>query len=190
MLAMIETNLFPALVLLGAAASLGASGLQSPSSAQPSARPAYHQQPGVGLKEIRVDERCRILPEEPAGFKGKPKTRKDSVVCHLESEHTSNHIEKSLVDGVPTRSSVTIEEQEFVLQDVTDEPVTFVVEQPVSKDWQVDSDPQPTKMVGNIAEFRVIAQPGEIVRLHVGLRHAKTKMQKVKDSAGRASSAS
>jgi hypothetical protein len=31
-------------------------------------------------------------------------------------------------------------------------------------------------MVGNIAEFRVIAQPGEIVRLHVGLRHAKTKM--------------
>ena len=188
MLAMIEANLFPALVLLGAAASLGAYGLQSSGAQQAPARPAYHQQPGVGLKEIRVDERCRILPEEPAGFKGKPKTRKDSVVCHLESEHTSNHIEKSVVDGVPARSSVTIEEQEFVLQDVTDEPVTFVVEQPVGKDWQVDSDPQPTNMAGNIAEFRVIGQPGQIVRLHVGLRHAKTKVQKVKNSADLVSS--
>lgn len=187
---MIEANLFPTLVLLGATVSLGASGLQSSNMQQPPARPAYHQQPGVGLKEIRVDERCRILPEEPAGFKGKPKTRKDSMVCHLESEHISNHIEKSVVGGAPARSSVTIEEQEYVLQDVTDEPVTFVVEQPVSKDWQVDSDPQPTNMVGNIAEFRVIAQPGEIVRLHVGLRHAKTKMQKVKDSTEPASSAS
>jgi hypothetical protein len=185
MLAMIEAHRFPALVLLSVAASVGASGMQ-----QPPARPAYHQQPGVGLKEIRVDERCRILLEEPAGFKGKAKGRKDDVICHLESQHTSNHIEKSVVDGVPARSSVTIEEQEFVLQDVTDEPVTFVVEQPVGQDWQVDSDPQPTNMIGNIAEFRVIAQPGEIVRLHVGLRHAKTKMQKVKDSTGPASSAS
>jgi hypothetical protein len=100
--------------------------LQSSGSQQPTARPAYHRQPGVGLKEIRVDERCRILPEEPAGFKGKPKTRKDSVVCHLESEHTSNHIEKSVVNGVPARSSITIEEQEYVLQDVTDEPVTLL----------------------------------------------------------------
>ena len=190
MLAMIEANLFPALVLLSAAASLGASGLQSSGSQQPPARPAYHRQPGVGLKEIRVDERCRILPKEPAGFKGKPKTRKDSEVCHLESQHTSNHIEKTVVDGAPVRSSVTIEEQEFVLQDVMDEPVTFVVEQPVGQDWQVDSDPQPTNMVGNIAEFRVIAQPGETVRLHVGLRHAKTKMQKEKSASSVASTAS
>ena len=189
MLAMIEANLFPALVVLCTAASLGASGLQATGAQQAPVRPAYHQQPGVGLKEIRVDERCRILLDEPAGFKGKAKGRKDDVVCHLESQHTSNRIEKSVVDGVPARSSVTIEEQEYVLQDVTDEPVTFVVEQPVGKDWQVDSDPQPTNMAGNIAEFRVIGQPGQIVRLHVGLRHAKTKMQKLKDSADSASSA-
>ena len=151
MLAMIETNLLPVLVVLGAAASLGASGLQSSGAQQAPAPPAYHRQSGAGLKEIRVDERCRILLDEPAGFKGKAKGRKDDVICHLESQHTSNHTEKSVVDGVPARSSVTIEEQEYVLQDVIDEPVTFVVEQPVGKDWQVDSDPQPTKMEGNIA---------------------------------------
>ena len=190
MLAMIEANLFPVLVVLCTAASLGASGLQSSGAQQAPARPAYHRQPGVGLKEIRVDERCRILLDEPAGFKGKAKGRKDETICHLESQHTSNHIEKTVVDGVPARSSVTIEEQEFVLQDVTDEPVTFVVEQPVGQDWQIDSDPQPTKMVGNIAEFRVIAQPGEVVRLHVGLRHAKTKMLKEKSSASVASTTS
>ena len=190
MLAMIEANLFRALVLLSTAASLVASGLQSSGAEQAPARPLYRRQPGVGLKEIRVDERCRILLKEPTGFTGKPKTRKDSVVCHLESQHTSNHIEKSVVDGVPARCSVTIAEREFVLQDVTDEPVTFVVEQPVGQDWQVNSDPQPTKMVGDIAEFRVIAQPGEVVRLHVGLRHAKTKMLKEKSSASVASTTS
>ena len=179
---MIETSLFPALVLLSAAASLGASGLQATGAQQAPVRPAYHRLPGVGLKEIRVDERCRILLDEPAGFKGKAKGRKDDVICHLESQRSSNHVEKTVVDGAPMRSSVTIEEQEYVLQDVTDEPVTFVVEQPVSQDWQVDSDPQPTNMVGNIAEFRVIAQPGQTVRLHVGLRHAKTKPLKVKNS--------
>jgi hypothetical protein len=34
----------------------------------------------------------------------------------------------------------------------------------------VDSDPQPAEMEGSTAVFRVYAEPGEIVRLHVGVR--------------------
>jgi hypothetical protein len=181
-----ETSLFPACLLLGAAVSLGITGSQTAQQTPP--RPSYGSLvpggTGRGLHEIHVDERCRILPSPVETGKAKP--RRDSVICHLESEHTSSHVEETTVDGVPQRSHVNIEEQEYVLQDITADPVTFVVEQPVSKDWTVDSDPQPTKIIpanagakiGATAVFRVNAQPGQIVRLHVGLRHAKMKKQK------------
>jgi hypothetical protein len=68
------------------------------------------------------------------------------------------------------RREVEVDEQEYVLQNVTMKPVAFVVEQPVAKGWTVDSDPQPTEMQGATAIFRVHAEPGEIVRLHVGVR--------------------
>jgi hypothetical protein len=53
---------------------------------------------------------------------------------------------------------------------VTTDPNTFVAEQFVPQGWVVDSDPQPTEIAGTTASFRVYAQPGEIVRLHLGLR--------------------
>lgn len=168
--------LFPVFMFLGALPSPG--GLQSAASQKVPARPAYQRQSGTAMREIRVDKRCRILLQELSGYEEKSKGTTDDIVCHLESQHTSNHIEQSIVEGVPTRSSVTIEEQEYVLQDVTDEPVAFVVEHTVKPDWTVDSDPQPTRIVGNIAEFRVLAEPGQIVRLHVGLRHTTIKPQK------------
>jgi hypothetical protein len=173
---MFATILFPVLALVWFLPS--PEGFQSTDSQKTPARSAYQRQPGVELREIRVDERCRILLEEPSGYDEKAEGNTDDAVCHLESQHTSNHVEKPIVEGVPTRSSVTIEEQEYVLQDVTDEPVAFVVEQAVKPDWTVDSDPQPTKIFGNIAEFRVLAEPGQIVRLHVGLRHAEAKPMK------------
>ena len=170
---MFATILFPVLAFLGGLPSSGV--FQSPDSQKALALPAYEQPPGMELREIRVDERCRILLEEPSGYDEKAEGSTDDAVCHLESRHTSNHVERSIVEGVSTRSSVTIEEQEYVLQDVTDEPVAFVVEQAVKPDWTVDSDPQPTKTFGNIAEFRVLAEPDQIVRLHVGLRHTQMK---------------
>ena len=54
------------------------------------------------------------------------------------------------------------------LQNITSEPVTFVVEHVLPDDWKVDSDPQPVKIVDNKAFFRVNAEPGQIVRMHVG----------------------
>ena len=96
----------------------------------------------------------------------------DPVICRLEFVHTSNHLEETVKDGVTRSSVVTISEQEYLLQNVTAQPVIFVVEQQVAEGWQVDSDPQPAGMIGSTALFRVNAEPGQIVRLHVGERHA------------------
>jgi hypothetical protein len=131
--------------------------------------------------EIHVDQLCRILPNpnQPLAANGKkPHPKADYIVCHLESVNSSSHVEEMLVSGTRQRTSVSIHEQEYVLQNILPEPATFVIENPVPKDWQVDSDPQPTEMAGSVAIFRVEAQPGQIVRLHVGLRHAKAKKPK------------
>jgi hypothetical protein len=90
----------------------------------------------------------------------------------FESVHASHHVEEALRDGVRLRNKVRVVEQEYLLQNVTSAPVTFVVEHVLPDDWKVDSDPQPVKVVDNTAFFRVNAEPGQIVRLHVGDRHA------------------
>jgi hypothetical protein len=97
----------------------------------------------------------------------------DHAICHLESVLTSHHIEEALRDGVRQRNTVTVAEQEYLLQNVTSAPVTFVVEHALPEDWKVDSDPQPVKVVDDTAFFRVNAAPGQIVRLHVGAHHAE-----------------
>jgi hypothetical protein len=124
------------------------------------------------FNEIHVDQDCRILPDPahvPPGKKAKPYA--DSAVCHLDHIFESQHLEERISGNELLRSKVEIHEREFVLQDISEDPVTFVVEQRVPANWAVDSDPQPKQMIGQTALFPVIVQPGEIVRLHVGMRH-------------------
>jgi hypothetical protein len=132
-------------------------------------------QPSVSLKEIHVDRKCKILQEESDALSGltEAELEDDHAVCHLESVLTSHHVEETLRDGVMLRNNVTVREQEYLLQNVTSEPVTFVVEHALPDDWQVDSDPEPVNIVDNKAFFRVIAAPGQIVRMHVGEHHAE-----------------
>ena len=177
-----RANLFSALalpcVLLGAGTLAGVAGAQSPGPEKPPARPAYDSNLHGIIREIRVDERCRILPDAGDPPNVKPHFRRDSTLCHLESVATSSHVEEQIVGGVELRSDVDIMEQGYVLQNVTEDPAVFVVEEQVPAGWSVDSDPQPKEIDGTTAIFRVNAAPGEIVRLHVGLRHAKTKKPK------------
>jgi hypothetical protein len=121
-------------------------------------------------KEIHVDRSCKILQEESTALSELTETEfnNDHAICHLESVLTSHHVEEALRDGVMEKNKVTVAEQEYLLQNVTPEPVTFVVEHAFPDDWKVDSDPQPVKVVDNKAFFRVNAEPGQIVRLHVG----------------------
>jgi hypothetical protein len=155
-------------VLLGMGIALGFS---HPLAVSQSSAPT---QPSAPLKEIHVDRRCKILQEESDALSDLTEAdlRNDHAICHLESVLTSHHIEEALRDGVMQRNKVTVAEQEYLLQNVTSAPVTFVVEHVLPDDWKVDSDPQPVKVVDNKAFFRVNAEPGQIVRLHVGEHHA------------------
>jgi hypothetical protein len=101
------------------------------------------------------------------------------VICHLESVATSEHMEETLVGHELRRNWVNISEQGYVLQNITTEHVVFVVEELVPDGWVVDSDPQPVAMQGQTAIFYAHAEPGEIVRMHVGLRHAKPLRTKI-----------
>jgi hypothetical protein len=125
------------------------------------------------LKEIHVDQRCKVLLDQSDALTGFTKSdlKHHHAICRLASVHTSQHVEETLQGG-KQRSKVTIAEREYLLQNVTSEPVAFVVEQPLPENWKIDSDPKPAKIVDATAFFRVSAEPGQIVRLHVGERHA------------------
>jgi hypothetical protein len=132
-----------------------------------------------GVREIHVNQDCLILQDVVDGVRGVmvPGAQAgsggetDAAVCHLESKLSSNHVKGEVVNGAVQRSVVVVNEQEYLLQDEFQQPVVFVVEQPVMDGWTVNSDPRPTKMEGKVAMFRVTAQPGQIVRLHVGEQH-------------------
>jgi hypothetical protein len=139
---------------------------------QSKVKPVIARLPDSALKEIHVDELCRLLPYDTRQDAGEKQSllRSDPLTCHLEDILASGHIEETVTGNQLRRNWVNVVEQTYVLQNMTIEPKTFVAEQFVPQGWVVDSDPQPTEIAGTTASFRVYAQPGEIVRLHVGLR--------------------
>jgi hypothetical protein len=170
---MLAKRLLAATALLTSAIAHGQSPIPPPAS-QSAYDPVAPLTATTGVQEIHVDGLCRILPPQTigAGKKAKPKPQRDPVICHLEGILSSNHVEETIVAGIANRSMVTVDEQEYVLQNVATEPIVFVVEHAVPAGWRIDSDPPPVDTLGPIAIFHAHAQPGEIVPLHVGMRHA------------------
>jgi hypothetical protein len=106
---------------------------------------------GTQAKEIFVAEDCEIL-HPPDG--GTPPYRFDPEVCRRENDHdTARRVDHILV-----------------LKNLNPAPVTFVV-----FEWlyggRIDSVPQPDQVAGGAAVFRLHADPGESVHLHVGVRY-------------------
>jgi hypothetical protein len=172
MLAMMATKIVSTLFLSGILIGAGCNHCLAQDAAQtPSApdkfRPAYSD-----FSEIHVDDACHLLPSPELLKDGKkhPHLRKDPVICHLEVVLNSEHVEETLLGNELRRNKVQVSEQTYVLQNITTLPVSFVVEHFVPDGWVVDSDPQPKEIEKSIAVFQVHAQPGEIVRLHVGIR--------------------
>jgi hypothetical protein len=83
---------------------------------------------------------------------------------------SSQHVEEKLTDG--QRSLVRVAEQEYVVQNPTDKPAIFIIRHDIPKNWIVDSDPQPSGMDGSTAVYRLNADPGQRVRLHVGMHRS------------------
>jgi hypothetical protein len=164
---MLPLRVQPAVLALCAATCCAASAGQTPPPSAAPQRPQYYS-----FNEIHVDQDCRILPDPahvPPGKKAKPYS--DDAICHLENVLESEHVEERIQGTQLLRTKVEIHEHEFVLTDISPYPVTFVVQQEVPRAWIIDSDPRPKQMIGQTAFFPVIVQPGQTVRLHVGMRH-------------------
>lgn len=125
----------------------------------------------TGPRPIHIDGDCRVLPGSDGNpFKKKTRPYYDSAICSLESPFESKHWEEKISGNELQRWFVRVKEQTFVLEDIADYPVVYVVQYDVPQNWFVDSDPQPWQTVGQTAYFRVYVNPGETVRLHVGAR--------------------
>lgn len=162
-------------LLLTASAALAAQQTPPPPAApQPAAQSTIEVDPPT---EILIDQDCRIVtvdlrnPAHP-----KPHHRADLSICRQESRHDSEHWEKVEKNGALKDTLVRVREYEFVLQNPYPRTVTFIVSQPVDKGYRIDSDPQPSEILNStsstsdIAVFRVVVEPHQSVRLHVGER--------------------
>lgn len=126
------------------------------------------QQTWQNPQEIVVDGECRIHASWITG--GSPKAFHDRGICSVDPEHYSERDETTLTAGKKRFSVVTIGEHTFYLHNPAQSAVTFIVNQRLGKNWQVDSEPPPNELHDRTATFRVIAQPGQTVELHVGER--------------------
>lgn len=138
------------------------------------AAPAGQTEDQVVRVSIIVDKSCLVQPEsDPLVVGDHNNAFRDDAICHLESVLSSHHIEEKISDdGERSHFFVRVAEQEYVVQNPTDKPAVFIVRHDVPTNWTVDSDPQPSAIDGSTAVFRVNAEPGQRVRLHVGVRRS------------------
>ncbi|HEX3941152.1 MAG TPA: M56 family metallopeptidase [Acidobacteriaceae bacterium] len=124
--------------------------------------------------QIIVDKSCLIQPEsDPFVLGDHYNGFHDDAICHLESVLSSHHTEEKITDGETSHFFVQVNEQEYVLQNPTDKPAVFIIRHDVPENWTVDSDPQPSSMDGSTAVFQVNAEPGQRIRLHVGMHQSQ-----------------
>ena len=122
--------------------------------------------------EITVDEYCRIASMDNSNpAKPRPRHRYDGGICRLDGGvKRSLTYETVIRNGVSKEKAVQVVEREFLLHNPYTERITFVVKQQLAKDYHIDSDPQADEVMGSVATFRVLAEPNQTVRLHVGER--------------------
>lgn len=141
---------------------------------------------GSAIPEVHVDWQCWILPDPESFSPGKKiRPRWDPRVCHLEAILHTHHLEQKVVGMELQRADVEIYEQQYVLGNLTDQTQLFVIEQPATKGWTFESDPPPFRVAGKMAYFQAYVQPGEEVRLHVGMRHETPLKPKLLKAAAR-----
>jgi hypothetical protein len=100
----------------------------------------------------------------------RPRYSTDHIICHIEGYHETLRWEETIANGARKKRLVDIREREFLLQNPYPQPITFVVHQTLPTRYHIDSDPPPNDVTNSVASFRVIADPGQTVRLHVGER--------------------
>jgi len=124
---------------------------------------------------IVVDKSCLIQPESDLLVLGDHSDAfRDDAICHVEKVLSSHHIEEKLTDGERSRFFVRVAEQEYIVQNPTDKPAVFIIRHDVPENWIVDSNTPPSSLDGSTAVYRINAEPGQRVGLHVGIHRSYT----------------
>ncbi len=144
-------------------------------SEQPQAQQPTADAPdqSVAPQEVNVDQNCRILVQDRSHASRQyshPHFSQDDSVCHLESIHRTKLFEENLDNGVLKRTPFEVREATFVLQNITPDPVVFIVHQPIFHGGHIDSTPSPDSADNGVAVFHVRAKSGQTIHLHVGMR--------------------
>ncbi len=89
-----------------------------------------------------------------------------------QANHNTRHLQQvTIINGILTEKTREVNETEYLVHNAAAEARTVIVEAPRRRGWELDSDPKPEETTATIYRFRVVTQPGETVRLHVGQRH-------------------
>ena len=168
-----------AVVGVGVAGMVGCGHSGAPVASQSPSAMAPAKDAVATVQEIHVNQDCVILQDQIYGVPGMSVPGGTAVAggetnpawCHLQSQLTSNHVRGTVVNGAVERSVVVVKEQQYLLQDLFEQPVMFVVEHAVPEGWKIDSDPAPTAVVNKVALFRVMVRPGQVTKLHVAEEH-------------------
>ncbi len=125
--------------------------------------------PAGGVEEIHLNGDCELIYQQPG--KSKLHTFKSWDICRRGNVNSSRWANESLNNGVPSTVFTDVNEVSYELHNVTDHTVVFFLHQRLPKGWEVDSVPQP-EISNGVATFQAYAQPGQLVKLHTGQRHA------------------
>ncbi len=95
-----------------------------------------------------------------------------AVHVSTESQHNTGHLQHIAVhNGVLTARSEDIREVTYLVHNAASDARDVIVEHPVEDGWKLNSEVKPVETSASDYRFRVITQPGETVRLHVGETH-------------------
>ena len=93
-----------------------------------------------------------------------------AVHVNTESNLFSTHLRHLTVqNGVLIERNEEIREVTYVVHNTATETRDVLVEHPVEDGWKITSEVQPVETTASVYRFNVITQPGETVRLHVGV---------------------
>lgn len=97
-----------------------------------------------------------------------------AVHVSSEGQNFTSHLRHITVhDGYLIERTEQARDVTYVVHNTAGDARTVILEHPVQDGWKLSSDTKPVETTASLYRFRVAPQPGETVRLHVGLTHVE-----------------
>lgn len=98
-----------------------------------------------------------------------------AVHVSSEGQNFTSHLRHITVhDGYLIERTEQARNVTYVVHNTASDARTIIVEHPVQDGWKLTSDTKPVETTASLYRFRLSAQAGETVRLHVGLTHVES----------------